>query len=200
MAPDKPSPQRLRIIAGTWRGRRLRFPAGTNVRPTPDRVRETLFNWLGGRTEGARCLDLYAGTGMLGLEALSRGAREAWFVERDRRLANYLGEQLGILSGNGTVVCEEVETFLRRPPESPFDVVFIDPPYATAVDTVIAGLAAFMAPDALVYLERTAHDGLPESDTLRWWKTGRAGAVSFGLAQLAVVPEPPAAGGPGGRA
>ena len=197
MARDKPAPQRLRIIAGTWRGRRLRFPAGTNVRPTADRVRETLFNWLGTRIDGTRCLDLYAGTGMLGLEALSRGAREAWFVERDRRLASHLGEQLGILAGNGRVFCEKVESFLRRPPGSGFDLVFIDPPYATAVDAAIAGLATFLAPDALLYLERAADDGLPESDALRWRKTGRAGAVCFGLAQLAVVPEQRAGGDPG---
>ena len=192
MARNKPARQRLRIIAGTWRGRRLRFPAGRNVRPTPDRVRETLFNWLGARIEGARCLDLYAGSGLLGLEALSRGAREAWFVERDRRLASHLGEQLGMLAGNGRVFCEEVETFLLRPSGSPFDVVFLDPPYATAVTTVIARLPALLAPDALVYLERAADDGLPESDALQWRKTGQAGSVCFGLAQHAVPPEQPA--------
>ena len=186
MARDKPARQRLRIIAGTWRGRRLRFPAGTDVRPTPDRVRETLFNWLGARIEGARCLDLYAGTGMLGLEALSRGAREVWFVERDRKLADHLGEQLGMLAGNGRVFCDEVETFLRRPAGSSFDVVFIDPPYATPVDAVITGLTSTLSPDALVYLERAADDGLPESDALQWRKTGEAGAVCFGLAQFAV--------------
>ncbi len=178
----------------------MRFPPGTNVRPTPDRVRETLFNWLGVRVEGARCLDLYAGSGLLGFEALSRGAREAWFVERDRRLASHLGEQLRVLAGNGRVFCEEVETFLGRPAELPFDVVFLDPPYSTAVDAAIAGLAAYLAPDALVYLERAEDDGLPESDSLRWLKSGRAGAVCFGLAQLAVAPEHPAAGGPAPRA
>ena len=178
----------------------MRFPAGTNVRPTPDRVRETLFNWLGPRIEGARCLDLYAGTGMLGIEALSRGAREAWFVERDRRLASHLGEQLRMLAGNGRVFCEEVETFLRRAPGSGFDVVFIDPAYATAVAKVIAGLPMFLTPDARIYLERAADDGLPESEALRWAKTGRAGAVCFGLAKLTALPEQSAAGGPGGRA
>ncbi len=197
MARDKHARQRLRIIAGTWRGRRVRVPAGTNVRPTPDRVRETLFNWLGARIEGARCLDLYAGTGMLGLEALSRGAREAWFVERDGRLASRLGEQLATLAGNGQVVCEDAESFLRRPPESPFDVVFIDPPYATAVDGAIAALTAFLAPEALVYLERAAEEGLPESDALHWVKTGRAGAVCFGLAQRGVRAGQSAPGSPG---
>ena len=75
----------MRIIAGEWRGRRIAIAPDTAVRPTPDRVRETLFNWLREAIVGARCLDLYAGTGALGFEALSRGAAEAWFVEQDRR-------------------------------------------------------------------------------------------------------------------
>ena len=176
---------RLRVIAGAWRGRRLRFPAGTTVRPTADRVRETLFNWLGERIEGTRCLDLYAGTGMLGLEALSRGADEVWFVERDRKLARHLGEQLRLLGGNGRVLCEDVDTFLRRAVETPFDVVFVDPPYATRVDAEIGALVSVMAPEALLYLERAASERLPESAALCWQKTGRAGAVCFGLARLA---------------
>lgn len=86
----------LRIIGGAWRGRRLRFPAQSAIRPTPDRVRETLFNWLGTAIAGARCLDLFAGSGALGLEALSRGAAAVQFIERDsvaaRELARILGE------------------------------------------------------------------------------------------------------------
>ena len=77
---------RIRIIAGTWRGRLIDIPDGTAVRPTPDRVRETVFNWLSAVVEGARCLDLFAGTGALGFEALSRGAAEAWLVEQDAKL------------------------------------------------------------------------------------------------------------------
>ena len=192
MARDKNAQRTLRIIAGTWRGRPLSFPAGTSVRPTPDRVRETLFNWLGARIEGARCLDLYAGTGMLGLEALSRGARDVSFVERNRKLARHLGEQLGMLAGNGRVVCEEVEAFIRRRPELPFDFVFVDPPYVTPVEPVIGALAPFMAPDALIYVERAATDGLPDADGLCWQQTGRAGAVCFGLARLDGTPEQPA--------
>ena len=105
MARKKTARPSLRIVAGSWRGRRLTFPAGTAVRPTPDRVRETVFNWLGPGIEGARCLDLYAGTGMLGLEALSRGAAEAWFVERDRKLAEFLDEQIELLGANARVIC-----------------------------------------------------------------------------------------------
>ncbi|HYL70422.1 MAG TPA: 16S rRNA (guanine(966)-N(2))-methyltransferase RsmD, partial [Candidatus Dormibacteraeota bacterium] len=77
----------MRIIGGSWRGRKLRFPDSPAIRPTPDRVRETLFNWLGGAVHGARCLDLFAGSGALGLEALSRGAAHVTFVERDATAA-----------------------------------------------------------------------------------------------------------------
>ena len=81
---------RIRIIAGEWRGRRIEIPEGTAVRPTPDRVRETVFNWLRDAIDGARCLDLFAGTGVLGFEALSRGAAEACFVEQDAALVDAL--------------------------------------------------------------------------------------------------------------
>ena len=84
----------VRIIAGDWRGRRIPIPDGTRVRPTPDRVRETLFNWLNAVIPGARCLDLFAGTGVLGLEALSREAGEVWFVETDSSLIDSLRTQI----------------------------------------------------------------------------------------------------------
>ncbi|HLY51656.1 MAG TPA: 16S rRNA (guanine(966)-N(2))-methyltransferase RsmD, partial [Steroidobacteraceae bacterium] len=84
----------LRIIGGAWRGRKLRFPAAAHIRPTPDRVRETLFNWLGARVVGARCLDLFAGSGALGLEALSRGAAHVTFVEHDTAAARELRARL----------------------------------------------------------------------------------------------------------
>lgn len=174
----------VRIIAGAWRGRRIAFPRGTGVRPTADRVRETLFNWLAGRTEGARCLDLYAGSGSLGLEALSRGAREVWFVEADRALAAALAEQLATLGGNGRVRAEPVERFLERPEGGPFDLVFVDPPYAVPAEPLLARLVPLLAREARVYLERAAAGGLPESDVLQWCKRARAGGVCFGLAKL----------------
>ncbi len=107
-------PQRVRIIGGQWRGTRIGVPSGTSVRPTPDRVRETVFNWLGPLVNGARCVDLCAGTGALGLEALSRGARHALFIERDRRLAGQLRDQLRRLGGNGEVIEADALAWLRR--------------------------------------------------------------------------------------
>ncbi len=120
---------KLRIIGGRWRGRKFPCLPGDLTRPTGDRVRETLFNWLAPSVGGSRCLDLFAGTGALGLEALSRGASAVTFVERDRRTAQQLATTLNDLGcGEGNVVrCDALE-FLDGPP-TPFDIVFLDPPF-----------------------------------------------------------------------
>ena len=182
--PNRAYPHSVRIIAGTWRGRRLKFPRGSDVRPTSDRVRETLFNWLRPHIEGARCLDLYAGTGALGLEALSRGAREAVLVEHDRTLAEALKANARMLGANARVVVARAERFVDQP-VSPFDIVFLDPPYAVSLEPIIARLPTLLGPNGLVYIERAARDGIPEEEILEWRKTARAGAVCFGLAALA---------------
>jgi 16S rRNA (guanine966-N2)-methyltransferase len=173
----------VRIIAGSWRGRRLTFPHGTDVRPTPDRVRETLFNWLREHVEGARCLDLYAGTGALGLEALSRGAREAVLVERDRALAAALDTNVRMLGANAQIIVAAAERFLAQATD-PFDIVFLDPPYSEDLGPIVARLPSLLRANGLIYVERAVRDGLPEAKILEWLKTGRAGAVRFGLATL----------------
>ena len=146
----------VRIIGGRWRGRRLRFPPVPGLRPTPDRVRETLFNWLAPIVPGARCLDLYAGSGALGLEALSRGARELVMVEADPRAARALREHARSLdAGALEVVQAPVERFLEGPGR-PFDVVFLDPPYRRGlVAPACARLEAggWLAPEAWIYVE-----------------------------------------------
>ncbi|MGH8127827.1 MAG: 16S rRNA (guanine(966)-N(2))-methyltransferase RsmD [Gammaproteobacteria bacterium] len=120
----------LRIVGGAWRSRRVRFPATPGLRPTPDRVRETVFNWLGPWVEGRRVLDLFAGSGALGLEALSRGATEAVFVECARSAAEALQINIEILgAAKASVLCTDALRFLERTEDS-FDLVFIDPPYA----------------------------------------------------------------------
>jgi 16S rRNA (guanine966-N2)-methyltransferase len=174
----------VRIIAGTWRGRRLKFPRGTDVRPTPDRVRETLFNWLREDVEGARCLDLYAGTGALGLEALSRGAREAVLVESDPALGEALEANVRMLAANAEVIAVAAERFVAQATD-PFDIVFLDPPYSVDLSPIIPRLPTLLRADGLIYVERAARDGLPQAKALEWRKTGRAGAVNFGLAALA---------------
>lgn len=110
-------PRELRIIAGEWRGRKLRFPAETSIRPTPDRVRETLFNWIGPRIRGLRVLDLFAGSGALGLEALSRGASAATFIDSDARAVQALRERLAEFGAHGgQVLRAEAQQFLAAGP------------------------------------------------------------------------------------
>lgn len=183
----------LRIIGGAWRGRRLAFPGDRSVRPTPDRIRETLFNWLQQRVADRNCLDLYAGSGALGLEALSRGAKKVVFVERDPPVARHISATLERLKAQGgQVVCADALHYLAGP-GTPFDVVFVDPPYAERlVPAVCTALerGGWLAPGALVYLESAARDGvpvLPEAWTLHRSKT--AGEVGYHLAVRA-GPEP----------
>lgn len=172
----------LRIIGGRWRGRRLTFPDAGGVRPTADRVRETLFNWLQTAVPGARCLDLFAGSGALGLEALSRGAAEVVFVERDRRLAGRLRDNLATLEAAGAEVLQrDAEAYLNGPPR-PFDLVFLDPPFRHgALGPLCARLAegGWLAPRARIYLEGEAEAGLPPLpagwEVLRSKKAGQVG-------------------------
>jgi 16S rRNA (guanine966-N2)-methyltransferase len=177
----------LRIIGGTWRGRTWRFPEG-DIRPTPDRVRETLFNWLTPGIAGARCLDLFAGSGALGLEALSRGAARVQFVEKSAGTARHLKQTLALWGGTQAAAAQihvgDADAFLAAAPEA-FDVVFLDPPFAAGLlDRAAARLetAGWLAPGALIYAESAAREGLPPLPPA--WivsRTGRAGAVGYYL-------------------
>jgi 16S rRNA (guanine966-N2)-methyltransferase len=175
----------LRIIAGTWRGRRFRFTADADIRPTPDRVRETLFNWLAAYLPGARCLDLCAGSGALGLEALSRGAARVHFVESDANAASDLSARLLDWAAEGGTV-ERIDTlrYLGGRPET-FDIVFLDPPYAAGLLGAAARLLEqrdWLAPGALIYVESAARVPLPPlPDTWQLAKSKRAGEVGYHL-------------------
>ncbi|HLQ12480.1 MAG TPA: 16S rRNA (guanine(966)-N(2))-methyltransferase RsmD [Steroidobacteraceae bacterium] len=178
--------RRLRIIAGRWRGRRWQFPAGA-IRPTSDRVRETLFNWLQGRLAGRRCLDLYAGSGALGLEALSRGAAHCVFVDRDARVLAALGELLrdwGAATDEVRLEHSEAQGFLERAPQ-PFDLVFLDPPFEGGeLARCMAQLQSrgWLAPAGLVYVEHPRAATLPElSPAWQALRRGNAGAVGYDL-------------------
>ena len=179
-----PRPGRVRIIAGRWRGRRIPVPDLPELRPTPDRVRETLFNWLQGALPGTRCLDLFAGSGLLGLEALSRGAAEVVAVERSPRAADALRRAATELGATGLQVrVEEAQAYLRGTPR-PFDIVFLDPPFASdLLPGLLAQLTAgWLAPAAWVYLESgtgEAVSALPPG----WeaYREGRAGEVHYRL-------------------
>ena len=178
----------IRIVGGLWRGRRIPFPDLPDLRPTPDRVRETLFNWLQPVIAGARCLDLFAGSGALGIEALSRGARQAVFVERSPEAARALGAQLERLGAGarGEVHCRDAQAFLRGA-AVPFDVVFLDPPFGSRLLPDVLPLLeerGWVAPGGRVYVESARADGappLPHGWTLLRSKS--AGEVGYHLAR-----------------
>lgn len=179
------SRNRFRIIGGKWRGRRLNFPGNRDVRPTPDRVRETLFNWLRVQIVEARCLDLFAGSGALGLEALSRGAARVDFVERDRQVAAGIGGHITALGANASVHVMDAFDFLRSNADT-FDVVFLDPPFGhdlarRAFQELIT--CDVLSSTAQVYLE-TAPGDLQASLPKGWRlvRESKAGQLVYGLA------------------
>jgi 16S rRNA (guanine966-N2)-methyltransferase len=177
------APNRLRIIGGRWRGSRIVFPPLAAIRPSPDRVRETLFNWLQQPIVGARCLDLFAGSGALGLEALSRGAAHVTFVDREPQIGRHLLQTLERLgSREATVVVEDAQRFLSRPPHL-FDIVFLDPPFDSGVlEQVGSRLQGWLAPGAWVYVECPADRSLTMLPA-HWavQRTKRAGQVGYHL-------------------
>lgn len=177
---------RFRIIGGEWRSRRLPVPDAAEVRPTPDRVRETVFNWLAPVLQGARCLDLYAGSGALGLEALSRGAARVVFVDRAPRVCAQLRSNLELLGcARAEVLCMDAMSCLEGR-ASPYDLVFLDPPYGKGLlEPLLSRLAAqpWLAAGGRVYLEQEA--GAPLPPLPAGWtlaRSARAGQVSYHLA------------------
>jgi 16S rRNA (guanine(966)-N(2))-methyltransferase RsmD len=171
---------RVRIIGGRWRSRTVRFPRAPGLRPTLDRVRETLFNWLGQSLEGRRCLDPYAGTGVLSLEALSRGASLAVAVDRDRRLVDALratGEVLGAAALEAH--CADARAFLASERRR-FDVIFLDPPYSDEPwDWLLPACAALLAPGGCVYAEASLPIDPPRP--LALWRSDKVGQVHYHL-------------------
>lgn len=172
----------VRIIGGQWRGRKLRFPARAGLRPTLGRVRETLFNWLAPSISGARCLDLYAGSGALGFEALSRGAAEVTFVERDRKAAAALKANAETLRATATVLLMPAERFLSGNRE-PFDLILFDPPFddARAAEQLAPLLDSHLTDGGLLYLEASRRGELPLPE--RILKSSTAGDCQFALYQ-----------------
>lgn len=178
---------RIRIIGGRHRGRRLSFLPGRGLRPTADRVRETLFNWLRCDVADARCLDLFAGSGALGLEAVSRGAAFLCAIERQRSAARRLRENIALLGEQAVVEVVEADALqqLRESPERPFDIVFLDPPFSDAVLTRACGLleaGGWLVDGALIYLEQDAQRPAPAlPDHWAMLRQGSAGQASFRL-------------------
>ncbi|MFZ5531410.1 MAG: 16S rRNA (guanine(966)-N(2))-methyltransferase RsmD [Pseudomonadota bacterium] len=174
----------MRIIGGEWRRRLLKFPDAPGLRPTPDRVRETLFNWLGQDLTGKACLDLFAGSGVLGFEAASRHAAHVVMVESNPTVLHALQESREILAAhNVELVRGDALDFLRGD-AAQYDVVFLDPPYASAYGLqALALLSPRLYEGALVYLESGAEPSLPAGWTV--WRYTQAGKVHSQLLQYA---------------
>jgi len=181
---------RIRIVGGRWKRTPLTVPDVEGLRPTPDRVRETLFNWLGGDVSGLACLDLFAGTGALGLEAASRGAADVLLVEGDRRAARAISSTLERLDARGVTlrVGDALAALAHAQREGRrFDLVFLDPPFGRGwLDEVLPRLAGVTAPGARVYVESDAQ--IRQADVERllgpgWQvvRSGRAGQVFYHL-------------------
>ena len=187
------SANRIRVIGGEWRSRQLPFIEVPGLRPTPDRVRETLFNWLQGKTAGARCLDLFSGSGAIGFEALSRYAGEVVLVEKHLKVAGQLSENLTLLeAGNASrasVVNKDALKYLDEAPAA-FDLIFLDPPYRKGLlpqvlDKIIA--SALLKSEGLIYLEHESEEQFDWSDwNLDVLKQSKAGQVCGVL--LAIAP------------
>ena len=179
---------KVRIISGKWRRRLLRVPDVDGVRPTPDRVRETLFNWLAGSLEGARCLDLYAGSGALGFEAASRGAAKVLLVEKDGGAVACMRQAASELAAEQIeVVHADVRPWLRGE-STPFDIVFLDPPYGgDDLGELCARLEqdSWLTPGALVYLEtRASPEALALPAGWQMLRRQKAGQVRYHLAAV----------------
>lgn len=180
----------VRIIGGKWKGRKLRFPDHPGLRPSLGRAREALFNWLVVDVVGARCLDLFAGSGALGFEAESRGAREVVLIESDRRVAAALKGSAKELGATARVLQRDAHRYLKSSTHTA-DIVFLDPPFAepelaiTAVQSIAE--RGLLAPDGCIYLELAAKGPIARpriGETLHgltWRKASMAGDTVFGL-------------------
>ena len=179
----------VRIIGGEWRSRKLSFPESEGLRPTPDRVRETLFNWLQSVTPGARCLDLFSGSGALSFEALSRGAASATLIDSSAQVCRSLRTNLlGLKAQNAEVIESNALSWLEAQPKdmsTRFDLVFLDPPFRKGLLKPIAQLLEsrnLLADDAYIYVETERELGTPElPPNWQLHREKQAGQVSYRL-------------------
>ena len=191
-AVHRDQPREVRIVGGLWKRTRLPVVDAPGLRPTPDRVRETVFNWLGQDLTGWRVVDAYAGTGALGFEAASRGAAEVVLVEREGRVVDRLHEVRTRLKAEAVVTVErgDAMTWLKRAAPGSLDLVFVDPPYdAGLVETAMAAAAPALAVGGWLYAEGAAPIAAPADGSLMLVRADRAGAVHFHLFQRSGAPE-----------
>ncbi|WAC74842.1 16S rRNA (guanine(966)-N(2))-methyltransferase RsmD [Roseateles sp. SL47] len=181
-------PSEVRIVGGLWKRSKLPVADRPGLRPTPDRVRETLFNWLGQDLSGWRVLDAFAGSGALGFEAASRGAAQVTLLEKDPGLAAQLRANLKRLDKDNRVPMKIEATdalgWMARSAPASFDLVFLDPPFAQDLfQPALRAAASLVGPQGLIYLEAPAAMDPPEELGLSLWREGRAGAVHYRLFQ-----------------
>lgn len=177
-----PPPNEVRIIAGQWRRSKLPVAEKPGLRPTPDRVRETLFNWLGADLTGWRCLDAFAGSGALGFEAASRGAASVTLLEADGQLVQSLAATASRLRADAIrVLRADALSWMASAPRASFDIVFVDPPFDAGLsEPALAWALPLVVPGGLVYLEAPAAlSELPQGMALH--RRSRAGSVHFHL-------------------
>jgi 16S rRNA (guanine966-N2)-methyltransferase len=176
----------LRVIGGQWRGRKLRFTPAPGLRPTTDRIRETVFNWLAPVIAGARCLDLFAGSGALGIEALSRGAAHCDFVDTSADALGQISRHLDMLGASTRGECHRraAAAYLAAAAGG-YDVVFIDPPFGlglVAETSIQLAQGALLSPEAVVYIEMAAAEGTPQvPEHWQAYREKRAGEVAYRL-------------------
>lgn len=174
----------VRINAGQWRSRVLKFPDAEGLRPTPDRVRQTLFNWLGQDLTGKTCLDLFAGTGALGFEALSRNARAVTMLELAKAPFQALQQNKQLLGASQAQLLQSDALQFLAANRQPFDLIFCDPPYRKAwLEQLLPILPAHLAPEGWLYVE--AEYALKSAENWQVRKSGKAGQVYYHLLQVA---------------
>jgi 16S rRNA (guanine966-N2)-methyltransferase len=174
----------MRVIAGTLKGRRLEAPDWPGLRPTSDKLRETLFNILAGRVAGARVLDGCAGTGAVGIEAISRGAAHVTFVDADRRATELIRKNLArcAVADGYAIIRADLGSDAARPPQAAFDLIFLDPPYDTDPAVVARAVGEWLAPDGLLVVEYARRTGAPASiEGLQRTREVRAGDSALGF-------------------
>ena len=184
-------PREVRIIGGQWKRSKLPVSDVPGLRPTPDRVRETLFNWLGQNLDGWRCLDAFAGSGALGFEAASRGAAQVVLLERDRHLVRSLADSAQRLNATSLrAECADAVAWMARAAPASFDLVFLDPPFDSDLGgPALAAAARIVAPDGWIYVEQPRPldaEALPAGFGIV--RQGRAGAVHFHLLRRPAAP------------
>lgn len=176
----------VRIGGGEWRSRLLKFPDAVGLRPTPDRVRQTVFNWLGQELYDLTCLDLFAGTGVMGFEALSRGVKQAVMVEKSAIAYQALIQNKSLLKANAAQIIQTDALHYLAKNQQKFDIIFCDPPYQQQwLDKLLPVLNNHLSEDGLLYVE--AEYALQAADCFEIIKQGKAGSVYYHLLKAVVV-------------